>query len=89
MSGITLNEKENVALLQVDTRFYGYLAVVVAASEFTEHLWVQLDGNPESYLTVRLAPKSDDIDLAAASREFFNYMLELMDESLAAVSSTS
>ena len=89
MSGITLNEKENVALLQIDTRFYGHLAVVVAAAEFAEHLWVQLDGNPESYLTIRLSPKSDDIDLAAASREFFNYMLELMGESLAALSGKS
>ncbi len=89
MSGITLNEKENVALLQVDTRFYGYLAVVAAATEFAEHFWVQLDGNLESYLTVRLSPKKDDIDLAAASREFFNYMLELMNESLAALSSKS
>lgn len=89
MSGITLNEKENVSLLQIDTRFYGHLAVVVAAAEFCEHFWIQLDGNPESYLTVRLSPKSEDIDLAAASREFFNYMLELMDESLAAASSKS
>lgn len=89
MSGITINAKENVALLQIDTRFYGYLAVVVAASKFAEHLWVQLDGNPKSYLTIRLAPKSDDIDLAAASREFFNYMLELMEESLAVASTKS
>lgn len=89
MSGITLNEKENVALLQVDTRFYGYLAVVMAAAEYCKHFWVQLDGSPESSLTVRLSPKKDGIDLAAASREFFNYMLELMDESLAAVTSKS
>lgn len=80
MSGITL--KGDVALLQIDTRFYGSLAVVAAAAEFAEHFWIQIDGEPGSYLTVRLSPKSDDIDLPAACREFFNYMLGLMDESL-------
>ncbi len=86
MSGITLNRKDNVAMLRIDTRFYGYLTVVVAAAEFAEHLWVQLDGAQGGYLTVRLSPKEKDVDLAKASREFFNYMLALMGESLSAMS---
>ncbi len=86
MSGFTLKEDENVVVLQVDTRFYGYLTVVVAAAEFSEQLWVQLDGAPEGYITVRLSPKVDDIDLAKTSREFFNYMLALMEESLRSMS---
>ncbi|MBS3165185.1 hypothetical protein J4439_07185 [Candidatus Woesearchaeota archaeon] len=80
MSGIILKDGE--ATLQVDTRFYGFLAAVTAASEFCEKFWVQLDGAPDGVVTVRLVPKSADIDLHGSAREFYNYMLALMDESL-------
>ena len=79
MSGISVSRDE--ALISIDTRFYGYLAAVVAASEFTEHFWIQMDGDPDKVLTVRLVPKNDELDLKAGAREFFNYMLALIQES--------
>lgn len=83
MSGLSINRDENAVSLQVDTRFYGHLAVLVAAAEFAENFWIQMDGDPRGTLTLRLVPKSDDLDIEACGREFFNYMIALMDESCA------
>lgn len=80
MSDIQIDKKNNTVKLIVDTRFYGYGAVLNAAKAYTESCWVYVDGDIEDKLLVTLKPKTNEIKLETLGYEFYNFMLGLMQD---------
>jgi hypothetical protein len=70
--------RNNEAMLFIDTRFYDYDSVMLAANAFRDSCWVYLDGDVNDKLMVCLKPKSKDVKLANVGHEFYNHVLGLM-----------
>ncbi|MBS1266521.1 MAG: hypothetical protein MAG795_00488 [Candidatus Woesearchaeota archaeon] len=67
-------EKGEVRLL-VDTRYYGFGAVLTAAKAYLDSCWVYVDGDAADIVLVTLKPKEKEIDVDTLGFEFFNFML--------------
>jgi hypothetical protein len=78
MSSVHVDSANEEATILLDTRFYGYGSVLLTAQAFSEDCWIQLDGDTNDKLMVRIKPKSKDTDLHTVGFEFCNYALGLM-----------
>ncbi len=73
MNNITV--KKGVVRILVDTRYYGFGAVLTAAKAYLDSCWVFVDGDLEDQVLVTLKPKDKKIDVDLLGFEFFNFML--------------
>jgi hypothetical protein len=85
MNNTDIDRKNKEVKLVVDTRFYGYGAVLQTAKDYTESCWVLVDGDKNDKLLVTLKPKTNDIELETLGFEFFNYMLGLIQNAIASI----
>jgi hypothetical protein len=83
MGKVEISSMDKEAKLLVDTRFYDYNAVLLAAKAFTSSCWVYLDGDASDRLLLCLKPKSSDISLQEVGYEFYNYVLGIMKNAAA------
>ena len=75
---ITINKTTNEACFEINTKLYNFEKIIESASEFTESCWVYLDQSSDEKITVRIKPKSKDINPEEAANEFYNFILGLM-----------
>ena len=68
--------EENAAEFELDFSFYDYPTIVEAANEFTDSCYVAFAGAKSGkYISVRIEPQDEDINVRDAVYSFFNYML--------------
>jgi len=82
MSNLKIDNINNEVQLIMDTKFYGFGAVLQASKDYLDTCWVLLDGDKESKLLIRLKPKSKEIDITTLGYEFINYVLGLMQNAM-------
>ena len=82
MEAMEIDKDKGELRLMIDTKFYGYLAVVRAAYMFTRTCYVSLDGDPSDKVLVGLKPKNTNLPLENFGHEFYNCMLEIIRESI-------
>lgn len=78
---MSLEIKDGEVRMVIDTRFYGYLAILRTAKVFTKKNWVFLDGDPFDKIIISLKPKNE-----TASKElgyaFHNCMLDIINKAI-------
>ena len=74
---IKIKEKENCALVLVDSNLYSLDSVYDAAYNFLDKAYVFLDGDPEKIIEIRLKGKEklSKKDLRNLANEFFNELI--------------
>jgi hypothetical protein len=82
MGQVSVDLQAELVRLVLDTKFYGYGAVMEAGKDFSESCWVLVDGDKEDKLLVTLKPKSIEIELDTLGYEFSNYVLGLMQNAI-------
>lgn len=71
----SISVDKGVVRLLVDTRYYGFGAVLTASKAYLDSCWVFVDGDVEDTVLVTLKPKEKEIDIDTLGYEFFNFML--------------
>jgi hypothetical protein len=82
MGQVSVDKQTGVARIVLDTRLYGYGAVMQAGNDFSESCWVLVDGDKDDKLLVTLRPKLKEISLDNLAYEFSNYTLGLMQNAI-------
>ncbi len=82
MGNITIDKEAAEVKIIIDTKFYGYGAVMEAGRDFSENCWVLVDGDKDDKLLVTLKPKKEEIKLESLGLEFCNYVLGLMQNAI-------
>jgi hypothetical protein len=82
MGQISVDKQAGLVRLVLDTKLYGYGAVMEAGKDFSESCWVLVDGDKDDKLLVTLKPKSNEIEVDTLGYEFSNYVLGLMQNAI-------
>jgi hypothetical protein len=82
MANLTIDREARQVKILLDTRFYGYGAVMEAGRDFGENCWVLVDGDKDDKLLISLKPKKAEISLDTLGYEFCNYVLGLMQNAI-------
>jgi hypothetical protein len=82
MNDLTLDRKHNEVKLIINTKLYGYGAVMKAGKDYSDHCWVYVDGDINDKLLVTIKPKKTEINIDTLGNEFLNYVLGLMQNAI-------
>jgi len=76
--GVSINKKNNTALVTLSTKLYKIDNILSAAQRFTEACRVDVGGVVEGEVRVKLKPRSKNISIKTIGYEFLNYVLAEM-----------
>jgi hypothetical protein len=76
--GVTIDKKNNTALVTLNTKLYKIDNILSVAQTFTEACQVDVGGVVEGEVQVKLKPKSKNISIKTIGYEFLNYVLAEM-----------
>lgn len=78
MQRMSIDRKKNTVLVGLNTKIYEIDKILKVAQTFTEVCWVNVDGDIDGTVQVRLKPKSKDIGIKKVGYEFLNHVLAEM-----------
>ncbi|NYZ78835.1 hypothetical protein H0N99_01675 [Candidatus Micrarchaeota archaeon] len=78
MQRVSIDQKKNTVLVNLSTKIYKIDKILKVAQTFTEACWVNVSGDVDGAVQVKLKPKSKDISTKKVGYEFLNHVLAEM-----------
>ena len=78
MDAVEIDRKKNTVLVKLNTRFYRLDSILKVAQEFSAVCKVNVEGDVENSVQVKLKPRTKDAKINEIGFEFLNHVLAEM-----------
>jgi hypothetical protein len=78
MERVQVDRKTNSAVLNLNTKLYKVEKILKVAQSFSEACYVDVGGDVEGVIQVKLKPKTKNLKASEVGYEFFNHVLAEM-----------
>jgi len=75
---VDIDQKKNSVSVNLNTKLYKIDTILKVAQTFTDVCWVNVDGDSEGLIHVKLKPKTKRISTRKVGYEFLNHVLAEM-----------